>query len=310
VKASKNLPRPYPCLHLDGLPYIHIKCTEMQSYFIWNVKLCDSEWKTGNNSEFYLHRNYQDLFLNKSKEDFGYSLDQDCSLKIREPDVLAPWFLDPGGWSKTAAVSLYFIFPGICTLSLYTIKDTLAWLKMDKKMLDRDVSKEKPVTFHFLVKFYPENAEEELVQDITQHLFFLQVKKQILDGKINCPPEASVLLASYAVQAKYGDNDSSVHKWRFLAQEELLPKRVINLYQMTLKMWEERITAWYAEHQGRARDEAEMEYLKIAQDVERYGVNYFAIRNKKGTELLLGVDALGLYIYDPENRLTLKISFP
>ncbi|KAL6083343.1 hypothetical protein STEG23_036913 [Scotinomys teguina] len=44
--------------------------------------------------------------------------DQDCSLKIREPDVLAPWFLDPGGWSKTAAVSLYFIFPGICTLSL------------------------------------------------------------------------------------------------------------------------------------------------------------------------------------------------
>ncbi|KAL6068584.1 hypothetical protein STEG23_000398 [Scotinomys teguina] len=43
---------------------------------------------------------------------------QDCSLKNREPDVPAPWFLDPGGWSKTAAVSLYFIFPGICTLSL------------------------------------------------------------------------------------------------------------------------------------------------------------------------------------------------
>ncbi|KAL6056113.1 hypothetical protein STEG23_003051, partial [Scotinomys teguina] len=44
--------------------------------------------------------------------------DQDCSLKIREPEVPAPWFLDPGGWSKTAAVSLYFIFPGICTLFL------------------------------------------------------------------------------------------------------------------------------------------------------------------------------------------------
>ncbi|KAL6088887.1 hypothetical protein STEG23_001840, partial [Scotinomys teguina] len=44
--------------------------------------------------------------------------DQDCSLKIGEPDGPAPWFLDPGGWSKTAAVSLYFIFPGICTLSL------------------------------------------------------------------------------------------------------------------------------------------------------------------------------------------------
>nr|KAF6312013.1 neurofibromin 2 [Pipistrellus kuhlii] len=185
-----------------------------------------------------------------------------------------------------------------------------AEMEFNCEVLDHDVSKEEPVTFHFLAKFYPENAEEELVQEITQHLFFLQVKKQILDEKIYCPPEASVLLASYAVQAKYGDYDPSVHKRGFLAQEELLPKRVINLYQMTPEMWEERITAWYAEHRGRARDEAEMEYLKIAQDLEMYGVNYFAIRNKKGTELLLGVDALGLHIYDPENRLTPKISFP
>ncbi|KAL6050750.1 hypothetical protein STEG23_015288, partial [Scotinomys teguina] len=44
--------------------------------------------------------------------------DQDCSLKNREPDVPAPWSLDPGGWSKASTVGLYFIFPGICTLSL------------------------------------------------------------------------------------------------------------------------------------------------------------------------------------------------
>ncbi|KAL6092042.1 hypothetical protein STEG23_022248 [Scotinomys teguina] len=44
--------------------------------------------------------------------------DQDCSLKNREPDCWLSWFLDPGGWSKTAVVGLYFIFPGICTLSL------------------------------------------------------------------------------------------------------------------------------------------------------------------------------------------------
>ncbi|KAL6082205.1 hypothetical protein STEG23_029174 [Scotinomys teguina] len=45
--------------------------------------------------------------------------DQDCSLKNREPNVPAPWYLDPGGWSKTTTVRLYFIFPGICTLSLF-----------------------------------------------------------------------------------------------------------------------------------------------------------------------------------------------
>ncbi|KAJ8380149.1 hypothetical protein SKAU_G00009270 [Synaphobranchus kaupii] len=192
----------------------------------------------------------------------------------------------------------------------YDVKDTVAWLKMDKKVLDHDIPKEEPIILYFLAKFYPENAEEELVQDVTQHLFFLQVKNKILEEEIYCPPEASVLLASYAVQAKYGDYDHNVHKPGFLAQEELLPKRVIHLYQMTAEMWEERITACYAEHRGRTRDGAETEYLKIAQDLEMYGINYFFIRNKKGTDLLLGVDALGLHIYDPENKLTPKISFP
>ncbi|CAG08148.1 unnamed protein product, partial [Tetraodon nigroviridis] len=140
--------------------------------------------------------------------------------------------------------------------------------------------------------------------------FHTLVKKKILEEEIHCPPEASVLLASYAVHAKYGDYDPNVHKPGFLAQEELLPKRVINLYQMTAEMWEERITACYAEHRGRTRDEAEMEYLKIAQDLDMYGVNYFLIRNKKGTDLLLGVDALGLHIYEPDNKLTPKCSFP
>ena len=58
------------------------------------------------------------------------------------------------------------------------------------------------------------------------------------------------------------------------------------------------------------REDAMMEYLKIAQDLEMYGVNYFDIKNKKGTELWLGVDALGLNIYEKDDRLTPKIGFP
>lgn len=58
------------------------------------------------------------------------------------------------------------------------------------------------VLFNFRVKFFPEDVSEELIQDITKHLFFLQVKEAILSMEVFCPPEASVLLASYAVQAK------------------------------------------------------------------------------------------------------------
>jgi len=49
-----------------------------------------------------------------------------------------------------------------------------------------------------------------------------------------------------------------------------------------------------------------MEYLKIAQDLEMYGVNYFDIKNKKGSELWLGVDALGLNIYEKEDKYALR----
>ncbi|KAM6049164.1 merlin-like isoform 4-T4 [Chlamydotis macqueenii] len=192
----------------------------------------------------------------------------------------------------------------------YTIKGICTWLKMDKKVLDQEIPKEDPISFHFLAKFYPEKVEEELLQEITQHLFFLQVKKQILDEEIYCSPEATVLLASYAVQAKYGDYDPNFHEPGFLAHDELLPKRVLRQYQLTAEMWEEKITAWYAEHRGIARDEAEMNYLKIAQDLEMYGVNYFPIaQNKNHTDLLLGVDAKGIHIYSINNRFSPSKSF-
>lgn len=51
-----------------------------------------------------------------------------------------------------------------------------------------------------------------------------------------------------------------------------------------------------------SRDDAMIEYLKIAQDLEMYGVNYFEIKNKKGSDLWLGVDALGLNVYEKEDK--------
>jgi len=190
-------------------------------------------------------------------------------------------------------------------------KGYIAWLKLDKKVMEQqEVPKTSPLHLLFLAKFYPEDVSEELVQEITQHLFFLQVKQSILNMEIYCPPEASVLLASYAVQAKYGDYDESTYQPGLLANEELLPQRVIDQYKMTREMWEERIKVWYADHRGMSRDEAEMEYLKIAQDLDMCGVNYFQIFNKKESDLWLGVTNLGLNIYESDNKLTPKIMFP
>ncbi|NXY49263.1 MOES protein, partial [Ceuthmochares aereus] len=184
------------------------------------------------------------------------------------------------------------------------------WLKLNKKVTAQDVRKESPLLFKFRAKFYPEDVAEELIQDITQRLFFLQVKEAILNDDIYCPPETAVLLASYAVQSKYGDFNKEVHKAGYLASDKLLPQRVLEQHKLNKDQWEERIQVWHEEHRGMIREDAVLEYLKIAQDLEMYGVNYFNIKNKKGSELWLGVDALGLNIYEQNDRLTPKIGFP
>uniref|UniRef100_A0A669ED47 Radixin n=1 Tax=Oreochromis niloticus TaxID=8128 RepID=A0A669ED47_ORENI len=181
-------------------------------------------------------------------------------------------------------------------------KGYVTWLKLNKKVTQQDVKKENPLQFKFRAKFFPEDVSEELIQEITQKLFFLQVKEAILNDENYCPPETAVLLASYAVQAKYGDYNKDVHKPGYLASDRLLPQRVLEQHKLTKEQWEDRIQTWHEEHRSMLREDAMMEYLKIAQDLEMYGVNYFEIKNKKGTELWLGVDALGLNIYEHEDK--------
>ena len=65
----------------------------------------------------------------------------------------------------------------------------------------------------------------ELIQEITQKLFFLQVRDQVLSDDYYCPPETSVLLASYQVQAKFGPYMGEHHPTGYLSSERLLPER-------------------------------------------------------------------------------------
>lgn len=195
-------------------------------------------------------------------------------------------------------------------LQFVDVKGFVAWLNPDKKVMAQNVKKETPLQFKLRAKFYPEDVAEELIQDVTRRLFFLQVKEDILTEEIYCPPESAVLLASYAIQAKFGNYSKSEHHSGYLTSERLLPKRVLEQHKLSKDQWDDRIQVWHEEHRGMLKEEAMLEFLKISQDLEMYGINYFEIRNKKGTPLWLGVDALGLNIYGKDDRLTPKIGFP
>ena len=102
-------------------------------------------------------------------------------------------------------------------------KQNYVWIPL--QVSSQDVKKENPLQFKFRAKFFPEDVSEELIQDITQKLFFLQVKEGILSDEVYCPPETAVLLASYSVQAKFGDYNKELHRSGYLVSERLLPNR-------------------------------------------------------------------------------------
>ncbi|XP_041827777.1 LOW QUALITY PROTEIN: ezrin-like [Melanotaenia boesemani] len=147
-------------------------------------------------------------------------------------------------------------------LQFVNAKGSIKWLKLEKKVLSQNVKKETPLRFKLRVRFYPKDTMKELILNSTRKLFFLQVEEDIRSKAICCPPETADLLASYANQAKCGEEG------------------------------------------------AMMEYLRIAQDLEMYGISYFEIKNTEGTELWLGVSMQGLNIYTKENKLTPTSKFP
>ena len=72
-------------------------------------------------------------------------------------------------------------------------------------------------------------------------------------------------MASYAVQARHGDYQKNIHVVGVLTKDRLLPQRVMDQHKMSKEEWETSITNWWQEHRGMPREDAMIEYLKIAQ---------------------------------------------
>jgi hypothetical protein len=136
-----------------------------------------------------------------------------------------------------------------------------AWWSVGMNLISplRGTAREYPfiltaVSYYVSRSVLPEDVSEEIIQDITLRLFYLQVKNGILNDEIYCPPESSVLLASYACQAKYGDHNKENHPPGFLLNDRLLPQRVMGQHKMTRDAWEDRIMNWWTEHKGKRLD--------------------------------------------------------
>ncbi|BHF74518.1 hypothetical protein SprV_0501760400 [Sparganum proliferum] len=80
------------------------------------------------------------------------------------------------------------------------------------------------------------------------------------------------------------------------------PARILSNHDVDSDDWYKMIETWYLEHRGQSPQEAMLFYLQLAQDLEAFGAEYFEIRNRRGTDLLLGIDAIGLAVYKPPDK--------
>jgi len=59
-----------------------------------------------------------------------------------------------------------------------------------------------PYTLRLKVKFYS-SEPNTLREELTRYQFFLQLKQDVLEGKLHCPHQVAVQLAALALQCEF-----------------------------------------------------------------------------------------------------------
>uniref|UniRef100_A0A4W4DMM7 FERM domain-containing protein n=1 Tax=Electrophorus electricus TaxID=8005 RepID=A0A4W4DMM7_ELEEL len=179
------------------------------------------------------------------------------------------------------------------------------WLDPSKEV--KKQIRTSPWHFSFAVKFYPPDPSL-LMEDITRYYLCLQLRGDILSGRLPCSFATHALLGSYTVQAELGDYDQDEHGSDYVNDFRFAPNQSREL--------EERVTELHRTYRGMTPAEAEMNFLENAKKLSMYGVDLHHTKDSEGIDIMLGVCANGLLIYCDRLRINrfawpkiLKISY-
>ncbi|XP_077546677.1 erythrocyte membrane protein band 4.1 like coracle isoform X1 [Haemaphysalis longicornis] len=184
-------------------------------------------------------------------------------------------------------------------------EDTRNWVNLEKSLSKQ--MKRRPWEMSFEVKFYPPDPSQ-LQEDITRYQLCLQIRDDILSGKLPCSFVTHALLGSYLVQAELGDFDPDDHGRNYLSEFRFAPNQTPEL--------EDKVMELHKQHKGQTPAEAELHYLENAKKLAMYGVDLHQARDSEGVDITLGVCASGLLVYRDRLRINrfawpkiLKISY-
>ncbi|XP_073411414.1 band 4.1-like protein 1 isoform X7 [Dendrobates tinctorius] len=179
------------------------------------------------------------------------------------------------------------------------------WLDPSKEI--KKQIRSAPWTFGFTVKFYPPDPAQ-LTEDITRYYLCLQLRADIISGRLPCSFVTHALLGSYTVQAELGDYDPEEHHGNYVSELRFSPNQTREL--------EERVMELHKTYRGMTPAEAEIHFLENAKKLSMYGVDLHHAKDSEGIDIMLGVCANGLLIYRDRLRINrfawpkiLKISY-
>ncbi|XP_054472154.1 band 4.1-like protein 1 [Anoplopoma fimbria] len=179
------------------------------------------------------------------------------------------------------------------------------WLDPSKEI--KKQMRNSPWHFAFSVKFYPPDPSQ-LTEDITRYYLCLQLRDDMLSGRLPCSFVTHALLGSYSVQAELGDYDQEDHGSDYVSDFRFAPNQTREL--------EERVMELHRNYKGMTPAEAEINFLENAKKLSMYGVDLHHAKDSEGIDIMLGVCANGLLIYRDRLRINrfawpkiLKISY-